>query len=164
MHTRVNCSHGQPLDFIVAEQQLEEILIQRWTEAKETLSGMLEHVNVLWGVGDSILFESQRCFASATFDGSSSTIRFSRRLLPAAVCRVDGVVRHEIGHVVDMNIPWPSLDAWAEQRFAELPHTPERRADAIAKLLWGSPIYYDESTVQTTAVTPVDLRPEHLGL
>jgi hypothetical protein len=76
---------------------------------------------------------------------------------------VDGIVRHELGHVVDLCFPEAAVDQWAERHGVQLPKTDERRADAIAELLWKEPIRYDKDLVQSTreGVTP---RPRHLGL
>lgn len=90
---------------------------------------------------------------------------FARKIARAAQPRADGVLRHEIGHAVDYLVDKGQLDEWASQRGFALPHTTERRADAIAECLWLSPIYYDgKLCVQTTAPDLHRTRPLHLGL
>jgi hypothetical protein len=84
-------------------------------------------------------------------------------MIDAPVHRVDGVIRHEIGHVLDLTIPAAHMDRWAFSRGVALPQTPERRADAIAHAVWNSPIAYDRDMVQTTGRGTCP-RPVHLGL
>ena len=77
--------------------------------------------------------------------------------------RVDGVIRHEIGHVVNHLVPARELNEWAARRGVRLAPTSELRADDIAEAIWGEPLRYDEIEVQSTSVGKVG-RPRHLGV
>jgi len=83
------------------------------------------------------------------------------RSLPLA--NQDAILRHEIGHLIDMFCPKSYLDSLASERGFTLAASLERRADDIAFWLWGDRIHYDTHEVQTLhpGVSP---RPEHLGL
>ena len=83
-------------------------------------------------------------------------IVLSPRLDATPSTRVDGVIRHEIGHAVDALYSRRTI----EERVGRVASTPELMADDIAEALWG-PIRYDGDHVQTTGqgVTP---RPQHL--
>ncbi len=152
---------------MVPQQAQQDALKNRlgllWADVLRALPGYLCNVSIYWGVGASAHFDTRRGFATTSFDGTSTYLKLSEKLLTAGSYRVEGVLRHEMGHIVDLNVPWPALDAWAEERGADLPHTPERRADAIAGTIWGSPVYYDVESVQTT-LSGTSPRPEDLGL
>jgi hypothetical protein len=92
-------------------------------------------------------------------------LQFAPKIESACPERADGVVRHEIGHVLDFLYEAPRLDAWAAARGVQLPRTPERRADKIAEAVWREPICYDKSIyVQTTQQHgTLKARPKHLG-
>lgn len=91
-----------------------------------------------------------RSYAYCNCDGeAATTIGIAPRLADQPTHRIDGVLRHEIGHAVDTLYQRP------ESRLARNLHlpghdTPELRADAIASAIWRSPIGYDEDHVQTT--------------
>lgn len=133
--------------------QLGHLLVTRWNEACDKIPELLS-VSPTYGFGTSPHFESARGFASLVYDGSSFHLKLSEKLLEQNTDRTDAILRHEIGHIIDfaqVSLP-PGL-----------PHTPERRADAIAEYLWGQPILYDHDTVQslTSGISP---RPANLGL
>lgn len=75
-------------------------------------------------------------------------VTLSPRLEDEPAHRIEGVVRHELGHAID------GLYARATllQRLGELASTPERRADDIAHAVWGDPILYDGEDVQSVEV------------
>lgn len=146
-----------------ADALVVPLLTLRWQEAVAALPA-LSSVSLTWDVGESTLFLSPRCTASTTGDGSAAChVRFAPRFFTLPEQNRDAVIRHELGHVIDLTIPWMTLDEWGQSRGLWLPTTPERRADAIAYTLWGSPIYYDEQLIQTIQVG-IHPRPEHLGL
>ena len=89
-------------------------------------------------------------------------MRFARKTLDAARHRQDGLIRHELGHVVDYLVPKKRLDAWAKARGFCLASTDERRADDIARAVWGIPLRYDADDVQSVS-KGVTRRPTHLG-
>ena len=120
---------------------------------------------VTWDVGSFHHFSSARGFGVTLYTEGEPTarMRFARKLRRQPLHRVEGVVRHEIGHAVDHLAPAGALDAWALGRSVILAKTPERRADDIAYAIWYRPISYDAQLVQSTSegVMP---RPAHLGL
>lgn len=142
---------------------LADLLATRWSQVC-TLLPRLQEARTTWDLGHSIHFESPRGFATTTTDGTVANVRFSTKVLGVPLLRVDAIVRHELGHVIDALVPTMDLDDWARAGGVWLPSTPERRADAIAELVWGDPIYYDEELVQTLDNTGTRPRPEHLGL
>ena len=137
---------------------------QRLAEARRETTPFLEKVFVSIGIGTSPHFSTARGFATTTvYNQQTFYIKVADRLLQQPRHRQDAIVRHEIGHIVDFAVTPLALDAWAVERNFHLPQTRERRADTIAQILWGQPIYYDEELVQTleNGTTP---RPEALGL
>lgn len=91
-------------------------------------------------------------------------LRFAKKILVASDHRQDGLIRHELGHAVDFLIPSVELDVWAsEVGRMLLPKSPERRADAIALILWLDQIRYDKDLVQSTTTGQYP-RPKQLGL
>ena len=142
---------------------------RRWKEAMELLGLPEGYVSFSWEFGDYPHFHQRRGFAVAFNHSMTSrpphvcSIRFAPKTEDAPEHRQDGLIRHEIGHCVDYIVPKAALDRWAWRKGVELPSTAERRADAIAFLIWRKHIYYDKDLVQSTkhGVYP---RPEHLGL
>lgn len=136
----------------------------RWAETRHALGTLLSGVRVSWEVGDYPHFHTKRGYA-VTFhiDAKTCSVRVAPKMCLASPDRVDGVLRHELGHVVDLTVPADKLDKWAQSRGVRLPPSIERRADAVAEAVWGSPIFYDRDLVQSTeqGVAP---RPVHLGL
>jgi len=134
----------------------------RWSQAKSVLPNLSE-TSVSTSFGESDHFKKQRGYAVTRFEGDIIKVVFSVKIHCLVVHKVDAIVRHEIGHVIDFILPHFDLDEIAQNNSVYLPNTPERRADAIAQLLWGEPIRYDSDDVQslTTGVFP---RPERLGL
>jgi hypothetical protein len=129
------------------------LLCRRWQEACIALPA-LNQVSVSWEVGESAHFSSPRGFATMKTDGAYFWLTFSVKLCSQPPGRVDAIIRHEIGHIVDFaRIPLPP----------GLPTTPERRADAIAELIWEESISYDGDEVQTLG-PGTRPRPEKLGL
>jgi len=87
-------------------------------------------------------FPNKRDFAYT--DGQC--IYFSPKIKESSAFRIQGLVRHEIAHVLFMQ------EGTAHD---------EIDADNLALVVFGEPIYYDESDVQTT-LPGISPRPEHL--
>jgi hypothetical protein len=98
------------------------------TRAAEQL-GYTVHVEIVLDVDGS--YPKARDFAKTTGD----VIYFSPKILRAPPARIEGLLRHELAHVVFMQA-------------GNLDHT-EREADALAEELFGDNIYYDAEDVQT---------------
>lgn len=99
--------------------------------------------------------------------GGVCHISFAGHKVPTAShARLEGVVRHELGHAIDFLVPKKELDQIGAAFGYRLPTTDERRADAIAMMIWGDTIYYDArdlvQTLDSRSGYPV--RPERLGL
>lgn len=149
---------------MATRDEIVGLLSRRWLEVQEQLSPLGAHVELTWDIGESEMLKVGRRFASTFGDGGPRChVRFAERMLTASHDRADAVIRHELGHVLDLTIMQTDLDSWAQDRGAWLPTTPERKADALAELVWGQTIRYDAELVQTLGpgVTP---RPESLGL
>jgi len=97
-------------------------------------------------------------------DGRTGLILVAPRMLEATKDRAEAIMRHEFGHAVDLQA---TKVPQVCERLSVDPHCwvkgGERRADALAETLWGSPIRYDCATVQSLkhGVTP---RPLFLGV
>jgi hypothetical protein len=81
-------------------------------------------------------------------DTTPPTIVYAPKLERARLARIEGVIRHELGHALAFH--------------AGVPGHAERDADDLARRTLGATIRYDADEVQTTGagVTP---RPAHLG-
>jgi len=99
-------------------------------------------------VGDLSEFPAYRDFAYCTDNTDPIRIVVSPRLENQRAERIDGILRHELGHAVYM-------------LGGDRTHS-EREADKMAERLFGGIIRYDEFDVQTTGhgITP---RPRRLG-
>jgi hypothetical protein len=141
---------------------LGQLLQQRHAEAEQATRAVLP-LEVVFAPAEH--FCSPRGYAMVwpPKQGRCCVLQLSKKTLRVPVHRADGLVRHELGHVVDIYLNPRQLDRWARSRGVELPKTPERRADAIALAVWGQPIRYDEDLVQSTLHGQV-VRPAHLGL
>jgi len=118
-------------------------------------------------IGDYAHFHTARGFG-VTFQqahGQPCCVRLAAKLAEASKCRQDGIIRHELGHVVDLSFPGDVLDRWALSRGVKLPPKSqgEIRADAIAEAIWLQTLRYDDATVQNVC-EGVMRRPAHLGL
>ena len=81
----------------------------------------------------------------AFVDIDTREVVIHERALTLLRSNVVGLIRHELGHLVD-----PDVDRLGS----------ERRADRLAELITGQPIYYDQDDVQTTR--PGRRRPAYL--
>jgi hypothetical protein len=147
-------------------EELDQLLAQRWMEAQARAQVPPGLVKLTWDLGHYEHFSKPRGYA-VTFNWGKPHchLRMAHKILKAPEHRVDGIIRHEIGHVLDLTRPAAKLNRWAIGRRVRLPGPVggERRADAIAEAVWRSPIRYDDDLVQSTThgVAP---RPAHLGL
>ena len=144
--------------------QFTALIHLRWTEAQRRTGHSMQ--DLPWSFGDYPHFHTARGYGVTFFDKGRCWMKYPDKILSAPPGRADGVIRHELGHVVDMLVPKKELNRWAKARGVTLASTDERRADDIARCIWGTPIYYDDKLlVQTTqsrgATSP---RPRHLGL
>ena len=143
--------------------QFQALLSERWAEACEALQFFPPN-GLTWDIGEYPHFKTKRGHGVTFLDGPGRChVRFAEKLMTSPQHRQDGIIRHELGHVFDMLIPRQGLDAWAAGKGVFLAKTQERRADDIAKALWGTALRYDADLVQSTK-NGVRPRPEHLGL
>lgn len=143
---------------------LQELLDTRWTDILSALGSLWVPPTIAWGHGESPHFSSARGYATTIVKSRSDFyLNFSDKVNAAPLERLDALVRHELGHVVDYATDRAALGVWASKRGVRLSETTERRADDICEALWGVPIFYDKDDVQTLrpGVSP---RPARLGL
>jgi hypothetical protein len=142
---------------------LNDLIRLRWSQACQAV-GL--QAPLRWKVADGYPhFKKKRGYAVCFHhnDGSVS-MQFATKTCRAPFHRADALVRHEIGHALDFYLPSPELDRRVAYFYGvQLPQTPERRADALAHLIWGEPLRYDRELVQSTRFGTYP-RPEHLGL
>lgn len=147
-------------------EQFAQLLGQRWEEAQMRL-GIPGRIRLSWEITDDYPhFKTKRGYGVTFHNGKPAChMAYPYKMLKAKRSRQDGVLRHELGHVLDLCIRSDHLDAWALAQGIQLPppHHAEVRADAIAEAVWGQPIAYDKDLVQTTGRGTVP-RPRHLGL
>jgi hypothetical protein len=144
-------------------EELHRLIVRRWGEARAAV-GIPDEVDMVWEIGPYPHFRTSRGYAVAISNGDDTyRLRLARKILDAPRHRVEGLLRHELGHMVDYVVPRKHLDAWGRSHSVPLAATDERRADDIARAVWGEPIRYDDDLVQSIrhGVSP---RPEHLGL
>lgn len=138
---------------------------QRWIDAQMRLGLPPGTIRLTWEVSDDHPhFKKRRGYAVCYPRGQGYChLKFSPKMLKAPLHRADAIVRHELGHVLDFVVAPAHLDAWALSQGVKLPHTEERRADALALAVWKEPIRYDQELVQSTKLGRT-VRPAHLGL
>lgn len=121
-------------------EQIEDLLFQYLEYLREEFGLYLDVHLVLDVHGD---YPKARDYAKT----NSQEIFFSPKILHASVPRIEGLLRHELGHVILMTD-------------GDYDHS-EREADEIAEYCFRAPIYYDAEGVQSTerGVRP---RPSHL--
>lgn len=134
----------------------------RWAEVLRVFTSLAD-IPVRAEEGQSEHFASERGCAVTRYAPPGWVVVFSEKMRSMPEATVDAVIRHEIGHLLDLSIPTDFLDDLARSRGTELPSTLERRADALAEWLWGDRLYYDERLIQTLAGGTYP-RPESLGL
>jgi hypothetical protein len=123
---------------------------RRWEEACHAVGHKPQDFSFSWRIDDNYPhFKQKRGFAVCHYNPKSSIfLQFASKTLVQPVHRQEGLVRHELGHALDFLFS-SALDEWAEELGFQLPQTPERRADAIAEIIWGDPILYDHDDVQS---------------
>jgi len=92
-------------------------------------------------------------------DGNPIRIAFAAKTERLSTANVRGLVAHEFGHAIDFRYG-DKLGKMIGQR---LPAGVERRADAIAKAVFGRTIKYDSKDVQCVACQGKSVRPRRLG-
>jgi hypothetical protein len=148
---------------IETKQNKSVILFEtRWAEVLRVFTSLAD-IPVRAEEGNSDHFASERGCAVTRSTPQGWVVVFAEKMRSMPEATVDAVVRHEIGHLLDLSIPTEFLDDLARSRGTVLPSTLERRADALAEWLWGDRLYYDDRLIQTLAggTSP---RPESLGL
>ena len=120
------------------------------------------------GVGDPEWFPEPRNMAFCAYRDHNSGERdieiiVAPKLLDGDPERVAAIFRHELALAIEFHLGEAKVRKMARVNGESLPSGPERRADRIAEILWGEPIYYDDILVQTLSggTRP---RPRHLGL
>lgn len=142
----------------MTERELLALVAQRVMDVEDRLKVEL---GVTFDFGDYAHFRTPRGYGVTFFNDGHCHMRFSRKALRCDPARFDGVVRHELGHVVDMLYPAQLVNLWCAFQGVTPAATPELRADDIAHAIWGEPLRYDKLTVQNTRVGRVG-RPSHL--
>lgn len=92
-------------------------------------------------------------------DGSPIRVAFAAKTEDLPVANIRGLMAHEFGHALDYRYG-NNLGKMLGQR---LPAGVERRADAIAKTVFGRTIKYDSKDVQCVACQGKSVRPRRLG-
>ena len=145
-------------------EHFAKLLSRRWQEAQHAV-GVPGQITLTWELTDNYPhFRTKRGYGVTFHNGEPKChMAYATKILHDGAQRADGVVRHEIGHVIDLCTDADALDAWALSRGVTLAKTVERRADDIACAIWGEPLRYDKDLVQTTGKGKHP-RPSHLGL
>jgi len=141
--------------------RFSQLVQHRLQEAEASLGGI--SLPTTWDIGEWPHFKTPRGYGVTFVFDDHCHMRFADKMKVAPGDRVDGVLRHEIGHVVDHLVPKKTLNAWSKKQGVKLASTPELRADDIAEAIWGEPLRYDELDVQSTGVGRVG-RPKYLGV
>lgn len=146
--------------------QFRTLVERNWQRVKASMPGGFNLPELTYRLGPNHSyphFQTARGFAVTFYDGMNCDVLYAEKILQQHPSRVEGIVRHEFGHVLDFYVPQRLLIAWAFERGVRLPLTTERRADEIARAVWGRHLLYDTEDVQNTrsGVTP---RPTRLGL
>lgn len=94
-------------------------------------------------------------------DGDPIVIAFAPKTGALATSFIRGLMRHEFGHAIDFRYGKSFLERTLD---VELPHGVERRADAIAEVVFGDPIVYGgQHLVQCVSCQGQYPRPKKLG-
>jgi len=146
-------------------EEVQHLLSVRWLDVRRELGHLLPPDVVLsLEIGDSEHFRTPRGYATTTvLCPGRYHITFSEKVLGCSEDRLDAIIRHELGHVLDFSVPGRGADRWAQARGVTLPATVERRADSLALAVWRQFIRYDAEDVQSLS-SGTFLRPERLGL
>jgi len=120
------------------------------------------------GVGDRSEFPERRNMAYCAYKDRNSgerdiTIMVAPKLTRGNRDRIQAILRHELAHAIEFHLGEKELRALAKESGYSLPRGGERRADKVAEIIWGDPIFYDEILVQSLG-KGTRPRPRHLGL
>lgn len=144
--------------------RLSDLFQQRVQDVSDALQIPLP---VTWDVGDYAHFKTPRGFGVTfrDFPGAVCHIRLSKKLLRSPQHRQDGIIRHELGHVIDLTFPAREVTSWAASRGVRLAPQKhgELRADDIAHAVWLEPLRYEKPLFVQSTKKGVCPRPAHLG-
>ena len=144
-------------------EAVQHLLALRWAEAQREARSVLPPTHLSLEIGESPHFRTARGFATTQNLGENRFhIKFAEKVARCSEDRLDALIRHELGHVLDLSVERSVLDEWAYGRGVSLPRTLESRADALALALWGKLLCYDAEDVQSLSFG-VFPRPERLG-
>lgn len=144
-----------------------QLLALRWKETQKTVGLAPGQIELTWEISDNYdHFHTVRGYGVTIQRGVCKChVAFPLKMLKADKSRQDGIIRHELGHVLDMCIPERDLNEWALGWDVKLPSQKhaELRADAIAEAVWGERLYYDEPHHVQSTCCGVYPRPTYLG-
>lgn len=112
----------------MTEAELRTIFEDLRKEVERVLSC---HFKLKYVIDDPKKYPKARDYAMT--DGY--TVFLAPKILKANLSRVQGLLRHEMGHAVFLQAGWHD-------------HT-ERQTDKMAEVLFGDVIYYDKEDIQT---------------
>lgn len=92
-------------------------------------------------------------------DGKPIRVAFAAKTEKLPVANIRGLMAHEFGHALDYRYG----DKLGKMLGQRLPEGVERRADAIAKAVFGRTIKYDSRDIQCVACQGKSVRPRRLG-
>ena len=92
-------------------------------------------------------------------DGNPIRVAFAAKTEDLPVANIRGLMAHEFGHALDYRYG----DELGKMLGQRLPAGVERRADAIAKSVFGRTIKYDDRDIQCVACQGKSVRPRRLG-
>jgi|JI10StandDraft_1071094.scaffolds.fasta_scaffold22059_12 hypothetical protein len=92
-------------------------------------------------------------------DGNPIRVAFAAKTEDLPVANIRGLMAHEFGHALDYRYG----DELGKMLGQRLPAGVERRADAIAKAVFGRTIKYDGKDIQCVACQGKSVRPRRLG-
>lgn len=142
-----------------------ELYVTRWGQVKDIFDAI---PFPKMSFGEYHHFNTARGFAVTFFEPKIQrcNVLFAEKILDEGKAKIDAIIRHEFGHVVDFLLSPGEVDLIAGRAGYLLPKTAERRADAIAYVIWRQIIFYDKETLVQTldAHHAYPVRPVHLGL
>jgi precorrin-2 methylase len=95
-------------------------------------------------------------------DGEGIFIVVAPKLSRGSESRIQAILRHELAHALEFEVGEKRLREMAASDGKKLHRGAERRADQVAEIIWGDPIFYDNIEVQTLDRGTYP-RPIHLG-
>lgn len=137
------------------EPRLANILEKRWAELVNKLppTVALALPRVTWGYGRHRHFKTKRGYAvTLQSEPGSFHLLFAPKTDRASADRQQGLVLHELGHVLDMHFGYENALALLGERprfWSDGGTGPERKADFLAEAFFGVHVHYDRDDVQT---------------